>query len=69
VTLLLAMPGLAGVVFPEGGGGHPNQNEHDTEDGTLTSPCCQWAWTWKKSPAGYDTYFGTAEGGWKKMDD
>lgn len=75
VTLLLALPGLAGVIFPEGGGGHPNVNEHDSEDGTLTPPCCQWAWTWKRRPAAdkngekYDTYFGTKEGGWRKAFD
>jgi hypothetical protein len=72
--MLNVLPGLAKLIFPQDGGGHPNINEHDSDDGTLTPPCCQWAWTWKKtvSPEGkseYETYFGTADGGWKKIDD
>ena len=75
IKLLNVLPGLAKLIFPQEGGGHPNMNDHDSEDGTLTPPCCQWAWTWKRSPAGtpnagqYETYFGTADGGWKKIDD
>jgi hypothetical protein len=74
LKMLDAMPGLAALIFPQGGGGHPNMNEHDSDNGTATPPCCPYAWTWNKtvSPDGepvYETYFGTADGGWKKISD
>lgn len=73
VKMLEALPGLAALVFPEGGGGHPNINEKgNADDGTQTPPCCRYAWTWVKTlgPDGktqYDTYFGTPDLKWKKV--
>jgi hypothetical protein len=36
IKLLNVLPGLAKLIFPQDGGGHPNMNDHDSEDGTLT---------------------------------
>lgn len=27
-------------------GGHPNRNEHDSDNGIGVPPCCPYAWTW-----------------------
>lgn len=53
-------------------GGHPNRNEHDSDNGIETPPCCPYAWTWvrDKSQEQYDkqftVYYATQELLWEK---
>lgn len=70
VTFLRALPGLAKLVMPIGGG-HPNQNEQTTVRGTDTPSCCEFAWTWNcdelDDNGQYQVYYGEADGGWRKI--
>ncbi len=65
VKMLEALPGLAHHIFPTGGGGHPNVGDNlESNDGTSLTPCCTYAWTWKKHGNRQVTYFANADGGW-----
>jgi len=69
VKLLELFPRLAEIAGVRGG--HPNKNEHDSEDGTAVLPCCPYAWTWVRNPnAGdyenrYFTYLATPQLTWE----
>jgi len=73
VKLLDTFPALAKIARVNGG--HPNRNEHDSDDGIATPPCCPYAWTWvrNKDIADYrmqfTTYYATPELTWKKREE
>lgn len=52
--------------------GHPNMNEHDSDNGIATPPCCPYAWTWvrDRSKQPYESQFTEYEATesltWKK---
>lgn len=71
VKMLDTFPALAQL--SRAYGGHPNKNEHDSNNGIATPPCCKYAWTWVKLPDKdkyghhiYITYIATADLGWTK---
>jgi NAD-dependent dihydropyrimidine dehydrogenase PreA subunit len=76
VGFLRAYPNLAKLVLPNGGG-HPNYvhnptMEKDSQRGTDTPSCCEFAWTWNTDELDENgqwmTYVGTADGGWRKRE-
>lgn len=69
VKLLALFPALVDKVHARGG--HPNKNEHDSDNGIATPPCCPYAWTWVRDRSKTDyqmqfsTYFATDELTWE----
>lgn len=55
-------------------GGHPNKNEHDSDNGIATPPCCPFAWTWvrdKDEPdysRSFTHYRATSDLTWEKVE-
>jgi hypothetical protein len=68
VKMLDTFPALKEIARVRGG--HPNMNDHDSQNGTATPPCCPYAWTWVKTsseyPNEYKTYFSTDELTWEE---
>lgn len=72
VKMLAMFPALVNKMGVRGG--HPNMNEHDSDNGIATPPCCPYAWTWVRDRSEPDyqkqftTYFATAELTWEKVE-